>query len=106
MDFDRYMENWDEFEEYIKKHSAGKLDELKEKYANIDEDFAEALFDEWDDMNLRCNWNCIIPRFQKEIIDEFEKDWPGFFNQEVEVEEEAPELTPEQLEAIRMYEEI
>lgn len=64
MDFDKYMDEWDEFEKYAKEKCKDNLEEIKLKYALMDEDFAEALFDEWDEMNLRCNWNCMTPTQQ------------------------------------------
>ena len=60
MTFDKYMDEWEEFEEFLKQRD--DLDELKEKYVEIDEDFGEALFEQWDDMDLRCNWNSLTPQ--------------------------------------------
>ena len=58
------IENWEEFVEIIK----GKdLEELKEKYSQIDECFVESWLEEEDlDLDVfQCSWNALENETQK-----------------------------------------
>ena len=99
-----YLEKWDEFKEHAEKK--GNIDEIRAKYEEIDEDFTECMFDEWDEMGCQSSWNAIGNEGQTEILEYLKQDFPEFHATLTggdDDEEEAQGPTPEQLAAIERW---
>ena len=63
--------------EYLEKR--GDIEELKEKYNKMDEDFAEMWLDEFDDMSCQSAWNSLSMDTQDKMMKAWAEDFPDFY---------------------------